>query len=243
MLPNYNTLLVLANSHTTINNLQILYEDNHLIVINKRCGDLVQGDQTGDAPLSEIIKAFLKEKYHKPGNVFLGVVHRLDRPTSGVVVFAKTSKALTRLNQQFAKNHPEKIYWALVQKQPPKNEDTLTHYIKRRPKNNKSYTYKHEVAESKRAVLHYTLIKKLKTYYGLEISLETGRHHQIRCQLAAIGCPIKGDLKYGFDRSNKNGGIHLHARKLTLIHPTKKEPITFIAPVPTNDALWLAMQD
>lgn len=219
------------------NNLQILYEDNHLIVVNKRAGDLVQGDKTGDMPLGEIIKQYIAEKYNKPGAVFLGVVHRLDRPTTGIVVFAKTSKALERLNKLFKERETQKTYWAMVKNAPPKQQDTLTHFLKRNPKQNKSYAYEKEVPESKKAVLDYQVVQKLNNYYLLEINLHTGRHHQIRSQLAAIGCPIKGDLKYGFDRSNADGSIHLHAKKLSLVHPVKKEEITFEAPVP-DDVLW-----
>lgn len=215
----------------------MLYEDNHLIVINKRPGDLVQGDKTGDVPLPEIIKSYLKEKYHKPGNVYLGVVHRLDRPTSGIVLFAKTSKALPRLNKLFAEKEAQKTYWAIVKNPPPKPEDRLIHFMKRNPKQNKSYAHKKEVPESKKAVLSYKTVKQLDNYTVLEVRLETGRHHQIRAQLTAIGCPIKGDLKYGFDRSNPDGSIHLHARKLTLVHPVKKEEMTFLAPPPA-DVLW-----
>lgn len=231
----------MSSIHSHKNNLQVLYEDNHLIVINKRCGDLVQGDKTGDKPLNEVIKSFIKEKYNKPGNVYLGVVHRLDRPTSGVVLFSKTSKALSRLNKMFAEQETKKTYWAVVKNRPPKNEDTLVHYLVRKPKNNKSYAHQKEVPNSKKAILHYKIIKTLKNYFVLEIDLQTGRHHQIRCQLSSIGCPIKGDLKYGFDRSNKDGGIHLHARKISLTHPVKKEPMTFIAPVP-DDVLWKAIE-
>lgn len=218
-------------------NLQVLFEDNHIIVINKRVGDLVQGDKTGDVPLSDIVKAYIKEKYNKPGAVFLGVIHRLDRPTTGIVVFAKTSKALTRLNETFKNRETQKTYWAVVKNQPPQQEDTLVHYIKRNPKNNTSKAHVNEVAESKKASLTYNIIKKLDNYFVLEVDLHTGRHHQIRAQLAAIGCPIKGDLKYGFDRSNPDGGIHLHARKLTLIHPVTKENLEFIAPVP-DEKIW-----
>lgn len=219
------------------NNLQVLFEDNHIIVINKRVGDLVQGDKTGDHPLSEIIKDYLKEKYNKPGAVFLGVIHRLDRPTTGIVVFAKTSKALTRLNDTFKNRETEKTYWAIVKNQPPKNEDVLIHYIKRNSKNNTSKAFNKEVTDSKKASLEYKIIKKLDNYFVLEIDLHTGRHHQIRAQLQAIGCSIKGDLKYGFDRSNIDGGIHLHARKLSLLHPVTKEKLHFIADTP-NEALW-----
>ncbi|MCM5663559.1 RluA family pseudouridine synthase [Galbibacter mesophilus] len=227
------------SEHSTKNNLQVLYEDNHIIVVNKRAGDIVQGDKTGDKPLSEVIKSYLKEKYNKPGNVYLGVVHRLDRPTSGIVLFAKTSKALPRLNKLFQQKDAKKTYWALVKNQPPKPEDTLTHWMKRNPKQNKSYAHKNEVPDSKKAILHYKTIKKLDNFYLLEIDLETGRHHQIRSQLAAIGCPIKGDLKYGFDRSNKDASIHLHARKLTFEHPVKKENVSIVAPTP-EDSLWNA---
>ncbi|HET8810064.1 MAG TPA: RNA pseudouridine synthase [Flavobacteriaceae bacterium] len=219
------------------NNLQVLYEDNHLIVVNKRAGDIVQGDKTGDVPLSEVVKNYLKEKHQKPGNVYLGVVHRLDRPTSGVVLFAKTSKALPRLNKLFAEKKTEKTYWAVVKNQPPKETGTLVHFLKRNPKQNKSYAHNKEVPDSKKAILHYRTIKKLDNYTVLEIDLETGRHHQIRAQFAAIGCSIKGDLKYGFDRSNPDGSIHLHARKLSLIHPVKNEPISFVAP-PPSDVIW-----
>jgi len=232
----------LNNQHSTENNLQVLFEDNHLIVVNKRVGDLVQGDKTGDEPLSDVVKSYLKEKHNKPGNVYLGVVHRLDRPTTGIVLFAKTSKALPRLNKLFAEKKTHKTYWALVKNQPPKEKDSLIHYLKRNTKQNKSYAHKNEVPDSKKAILHYQMIKKLDNYFLLEINLETGRHHQIRSQLSAIGCPIKGDLKYGFDRSNKDGGIHLHARKLSLIHPVQKEEITFTAPVP-NEPLWKAVKN
>ncbi|WP_299441963.1 RluA family pseudouridine synthase [uncultured Aquimarina sp.] len=218
-------------------NLQVLYEDNHLIIVNKRAGDIVQGDKTGDKPLSEIVKEYIAEKYNKPGAVYLGVVHRLDRPTSGIIVFARTSKALPRLNKLFANKEAKKTYWAVVKKSPPKENDTLIHWLKRNPKQNKSYTYKNEVVDSKEAILDYKIIKKLDNYCALEIDLHTGRHHQIRAQLSSIGCMIKGDLKYGADRSNKNGSIHLHARKLTFIHPVKKEVLTIIAP-PPSDPIW-----
>ncbi|MCB0432641.1 MAG: RluA family pseudouridine synthase [Flavobacteriaceae bacterium] len=220
-------------------NLNVLYEDNHLIIVNKRAGDIVQGDKTGDTPLSEIVKEYLKEKYHKPGNVYLGVVHRLDRPTTGLVVFSKTSKALPRLNKLFANKEAKKTYWALVKNAPPKPQDTLIHWLKKNPKNNKSSAFTKEVAGSKKAILHYKILKKLDTYYLLEIELETGRHHQIRSQLAFIGSPIKGDLKYGFDRSNPDGSISLHARQLDFEHPVKNEVMTIVAPLP-EDALWNA---
>ena len=228
--------------HSTPQNLQVLYEDNHIIVINKRAGDIVQGDQTGDLPLSEVVKQYIAVKYNKPGAVYLGVVHRLDRPTSGIVVFARTSKALSRLNALFAGRQTQKTYWALVKNEPLQPEDQLTHYLKRNTKQNKSYAHIKEVPDSKKAILEYRIIKKLKTFFLLEIDLHTGRHHQIRAQLAAINCPIRGDLKYGFDRSNKDGSISLHARKLSFIHPVKKEAMTFIAPVPTGDRVWEACE-
>ncbi|WP_333600426.1 RluA family pseudouridine synthase [Flavobacterium sp.] len=219
------------------NNLQILHEDNHIIVVNKRVGDIVQGDKTGDKPLSEVVKEYIKDKYQKPGEVFLGVVHRLDRPTTGIVVFARTSKALTRLNEMFSQRETQKTYWAVVKNKPPKTTDNLVHFLKRNEKNNTSKAHTKEVPESKKASLDYTIIKELDNYFVLEINLHTGRHHQIRAQLAAIGCPIKGDLKYGFDRSNPDGGIHLHARKLVFIHPVTKESLEIIAPTP-KDAIW-----
>nr|WP_225901871.1 RNA pseudouridine synthase [Zobellia barbeyronii] len=217
----------------------VLFEDNHLIAINKRPGDIVQGDKTGDMPLSEVVKLYIKEKFNKPGNVYLGVAHRLDRPTSGIVVFTKTSKALPRLNKLFAEKEAKKTYWAIVKNLPKKNEDTLTHWLKRNNKQNKSYAHIKEIPESKKAILDYKVIKKLDRYYLLEINLHTGRHHQIRAQLAAIGCPIKGDLKYGFDRSNPNASIHLHARRLSFIHPVRKEPIEIVAK-PPEDPVWNA---
>ena len=224
---------------STPTNLQVIYEDNHLIAINKRPGDIVQGDKTGDAPLSEVVKEYIKTKYNKPGNVYLGVTHRLDRPTSGVVVFAKTSKALPRLNKLFAEKDAKKTYWAVVKNAPPKTSDLLTHWLTRNTKQNKSYAHSKEVTESKKAILEYRLLKKLDNYYVLEIDLHTGRHHQIRAQLAAIGCTIKGDLKYGADRSNKDASIHLHAHNLSFMHPVKKELLTLIAP-PPNEAIWNA---
>ncbi|WP_417352135.1 RluA family pseudouridine synthase [Flavobacterium alkalisoli] len=219
------------------NNLQVLYEDNHIIVVNKRVGDIVQGDKTGDKPLSDVVKEYIKQKYDKPGNVYLGVVHRLDRPTTGIVLFAKTSKALSRLNDLFKNRETQKTYWAIVKNRPEKESDTLVHYLKRNEKSNTSKAHIKEVANSKRASLDYTIIKTLDNYYALEINLHTGRHHQIRSQLSAIGSPIKGDLKYGFDRSNQDGGIHLHARKLELTHPVTKEHLSITAPVP-EDRIW-----
>ncbi|MFD0861943.1 RluA family pseudouridine synthase [Sungkyunkwania multivorans] len=218
-------------------NLQVLYEDNHLIVVNKRPGDIVQGDKTGDIPLSDVVKEYLAQKYHKSGNVFLGVVHRLDRPTSGVVVFARTSKALPRLNKLFATKEAKKTYWAVVKEQPPKKTDMLTHWLRRNPKQNKSYANDKEVSNSKKAMLEYHVIKHLNNYHLLEVELHTGRHHQIRAQLSAIGCPIKGDLKYGSDRSNSDGSIHLHARALSFVHPVKKDEMRFVAE-PPKDAIW-----
>lgn len=187
--------------------------------------------------MSEVVKEYIADKYNKPGNVYLGVVHRLDRPTSGIVVFAKTSKALPRLNKLFKEKEAKKTYWAIVKNKPVKDADTLTHWLKKNPKNNKSTAYPKEVADSKKAVLDYKVIKKLDSYFLLEIDLHTGRHHQIRSQLATIGCPIKGDLKYGFDRSNTNAGIHLHARKLAIVHPVKKENLVIVAP-PPQDPVW-----
>jgi 23S rRNA pseudouridine1911/1915/1917 synthase len=222
---------------STKDNLQILHEDNHIIVVNKRVGDIVQGDKTGDKPLSDVVKEYIKEKYNKPGDVFLGVIHRLDRPTTGIVVFAKTSKALTRLNESFKNRETKKTYWAVVKNMPPKENDILVHFLKRNPKNNTSKAHTKEVPESKKASLDYTILKKLDNYFVLEINLHTGRHHQIRAQLNAIGCPIKGDLKYGFDRSNKDGGIHLHARALEFLHPVLKNNIKLTAPTP-SDPIW-----
>lgn len=221
-------------------NLQVIYEDNHLIVVNKRVGDIVQGDKTGDKPLSDVVKEYIKDKYNKPGEVFLGVVHRLDRPTTGIVVFARTSKALTRMNELFSNRETQKTYWCIVKNKPAKAHDKLVHYLKRNEKNNSSKAHLKEVPESKLASLDYTIIKELNNYFALEINLHTGRHHQIRAQLAAIGCPIKGDLKYGFDRSNPDGGIHLHARKLVFVHPVSKENIAITAPTP-EDVIWNAV--
>lgn len=219
------------------NNLQVIYEDNHIIIVNKRAGDIVQGDKTGDKPLSDVVKSYLKDKYNKPGNVYLGTVHRLDRPTSGLVIFSKTSKALPRLNKMFATKDITKTYWALVKNKPKKDSDRLVHWLKKNPKNNKSYTHPTEVKDSKKAILSYQIIKKLDNFYLLEVTLETGRHHQIRSQLASIGCPIKGDLKYGFDRSNKNASISLHARNIKFVHPVSKEELDITAPLP-KDPVW-----
>lgn len=219
--------------------IQIIYEDNHLLVLNKRVGDLIQGDKTGDTPLSELAKQYIKEKYDKPGNVYLGVPHRLDRPTSGLVVFAKTSKALSRLNKLFSSRDITKIYWAIVQNAPKDSSGTLQHYLARNRKQNKSYSHDKEVKDSKIGILHYEVKKALDKYYLLEINLETGRHHQIRSQLAKIGSIIKGDLKYGANASNADGGIHLHARALYFTHPVSKEKLKLIAP-PPNDPFWNA---
>ena len=223
--------------HSTINNLQILYEDNHIIVVNKRAGDIVQGDKTGDKPLSDVIKEYIKEKFNKPGNVFLGTVHRLDRPTTGIVIYARTSKALERLNKMLRDKTIKKTYWTVVQQQPKKNSDTLTNYLKKNPKNNKSTAFTKEVEGSKKAILHYQVLKKLDNYSLLEVDLETGRHHQIRVQLSNIGSIIKGDLKYGAKRSNKDGSIHLHARRIEFTHPVSKELIKITAPTP-KDPIW-----
>ena len=218
-------------------NLQILFEDNHIIAVNKRCGDIVQGDKTGDTPLSDIIKSFIKEKYKKPGNVFLGVPHRLDRPTSGALIFAKTSKSLTRLNKLFKEGKIEKYYLAITKNKPKKTEDTLIHWLKKNEKTNKSIHFIKETEKAKKAIMHYKIIKELDRYYVLKIKLKTGRHHQIRCQLKAIGCPIKGDLKYGYDRSNDDGGIDLHAKKIIFEHPVTKILTTIEAPV-RNTKIW-----
>ena len=217
--------------------LEVLYEDNHLIAINKKSGDIVQGDKTGDAPLSDFVKAYIKKKYNKAGEVFLGTIHRLDRPTSGIVLYARTSKALTRMNKQFLEKQVQKTYWAVVDNTPPNNSGTLDNYLQKNQKQNKSYVTKNKVG--KHVVLDYKLLKKLDNFYHLEIKPKTGRHHQIRVQLAHIGCIIKGDLKYGAKRSNKDASIHLLAQKLEFIHPVKKEPITIVAPAP-KDSVWEA---
>lgn len=217
--------------------MTVLYEDNHIIIVNKTVSEIVQGDKTGDKPLSETVKEYLKEKYDKPGNVFCGVVHRLDRPTSGIVIFARTSKALPRLNEMFKNKEIKKTYWAIVGNSPKQQEGTLKHYLIRNEKQNKSYAYDTEKPDSKLAILHYKQIASSDKYSLLEIDLETGRHHQIRCQLAKIGSPIKGDLKYGAERSNPDGGISLHARKISFIQPVSKLLIEIEAPVP-GDNLW-----
>ncbi|QOD60413.1 RluA family pseudouridine synthase [Polaribacter haliotis] len=225
--------------HSTKENLQVLFEDNHLIIINKKAGDITQGDKTGDKPLSDVVKEYVKDKFNKPGNVFLGTVHRLDRPTSGIIIFARTSKALERLNKMLREKTIKKTYWAIVKNMPKKESDTLINFLKKNPKNNKSFVHKKESEGCKKAILHYKILKKLDNYSLLEIDLETGRHHQIRTQLSHIGSPIKGDLKYGFDRSNKDGSISLHARKINFIHPVTKEEINVSAPTPI-DAIWNA---
>lgn len=217
--------------------MQVLYEDNHIIVVYKESGEIVQGDKTGDKPLSETIKAWIKEKYAKPGNVFLGVVHRLDRPVSGLVVFAKTSKALSRLNDMFRKGEVKKTYWAMVQTPPAEPEGTLTNWLVRNEKQNKSYAYDHEVPNAKKAILKYKTVGQTAHYTLLEVNLLTGRHHQIRCQLSAIGCPIKGDLKYGARRSNPDGSISLLSRTVEFIHPVSKENISVVSPLPA-EKVW-----
>ena len=229
--------------------MEVVYEDNHIIIVNKQSGEIVQGDKTGDRPLSDIVKDYIKEKYAKPGAVFLGVVHRLDRPVSGLVIFARTSKALTRLNKMFAEGEIHKTYWAIVRSEKirAKSEQfcddgqwhTLEHWLVRNEKQNKSYAYPTEKPNAKKAILKYRTLSHSDNYTLLEVHLMTGRHHQIRCQLAAMGCPIKGDLKYGAPRSNPDGSISLMARRVEFVHPVSKEPITVEAPVP-NDTLWQA---
>ena len=217
--------------------MTVVYEDNHIIVVNKTASEIVQADKTGDTPLSETVKQYLKEKYQKPGNVFLGVTHRLDRPVSGLVIFAKPSKALTRLNEMFRAGEVKKTYWAVVKNAPKESEGELVHFLVRNEKQNKSYAYDKEVPNSKKAVLDYRLIGRSENYYLLEVDLKTGRHHQIRCQLAKMGCPIKGDLKYGSPRSNPDGSICLHARRVRFVHPVSKELIELKAPLPEGN-LW-----
>lgn len=217
--------------------LEILYEDNHVVVLNKKASDIVQGDKTGDEPLSEKVKTYLKDKYKKPGNVFCGVVHRLDRPTSGALLFARTSKALSRMNEQFRLHSTDKNYWAIVEAKPDKTEGTLCHYMYKKEALNKSFVSNEEKEGYKKAVLHYKILLSSDRYHLIEVKLESGRHHQIRAQLAHIGCIIKGDLKYGAKRSNQDGSICLHARSLAFSHPTRDERIEVLAPVP-NDPLW-----
>lgn len=222
--------------------MNVLYEDNHIIIINKKAGEIVQGDKTGDTSLCDKMKLFLKEKYCKPGNVFVGLPHRLDRPVSGIVIFAKTSKALERLNEMFRNGSVDKRYWAITKEAPTKPEKELTHWIVRNEKMNKSFAYNKEVKNSKKATLRYKTIAASRMYNLIEVELLTGRHHQIRCQLATIGCPIKGDLKYGAKRSNPDGSISLHARSVEFIHPVSKENIKVIAPVP-EDPLWQSFEN
>lgn len=217
--------------------MTVVYEDNHIIVVNKTASEIVQADKTGDTPLSESVKLYLKEKYQKPGNVFIGVTHRLDRPVSGLVIFAKTSKALTRLNDMFRTSEVKKTYWAVVKNALKEPEGELVHFLVRNEKQNKSYAYDKEVPNSKKAILDYRLIGRSENYFLLEVDLKTGRHHQIRCQLAKMGCPIKGDLKYGFPRSNPDGSICLHARRVRFVHPVSKELIELEAPLPDGN-LW-----
>ncbi len=220
--------------------MQVVYEDNHIIIVFKQSGEIVQGDKTGDRPLSETVKEYIKAKYHKPGNVFLGVVHRLDRPVAGLVVFARTSKALARLNEMFRKGDIHKTYWAITKNMPKEPQATLTNWIVRNERQNKSYAYDREVPDSKKALLSYRVIGHTDHYHLLEVHLMTGRHHQIRCQLAHIGCPIKGDLKYGAQRSNPDGSISLLSHEMTFVHPVSKETIHVVAPLP-DDNLWRAL--
>lgn len=222
--------------------MEVVYEDNHIIIVNKQSGEIVQGDKTGDRPLSETVKEYIKVKYHKPGNVFLGVVHRLDRPVSGLVVFAKTSKALARLNEMFREGDVHKTYWAIVKNTPTQSEAELNNWIVRNEKQNKSYAYDHEVKNSKNARLRYSVLARTDRYTLLEVHLMTGRHHQIRCQLSHMGCPIKGDLKYGFPRSNPDGSISLMAKRIEFVHPVSKDTIQIEAPTP-SDALWKALAE
>lgn len=217
--------------------MRVLYEDNHIIIVFKESGEIVQGDKTGDRPLSETVKEYIKARYHKPGNVFLGVVHRLDRPVAGLVVFARTSKALTRLNDMFRRGDIHKTYWAITRSAPAAPEGTLTHWLTRNERQNKSYAHDHEVPGAKKAVLNYRVIGYSDNYHLIEVHLLTGRHHQIRCQLAAIGCPIKGDLKYGAQRSNPDGSISLLSRDVEFVHPVSGETVHVVAPLPA-DKLW-----
>jgi 23S rRNA pseudouridine1911/1915/1917 synthase len=221
---------------------EILYEDNHIIAVYKRSSDLAQGDKTGDASLDNEIKRYIEQKYKKPGEAFLGVVHRLDRPVSGVIIFARTSKALERLNEMFRDKLVKKTYLAIVKERPPEDEATITHFLKKNEKQNKSYVFDNEVKGSKEASMTYRLKGRSEKYYLLEIELHSGRHHQIRAQLAKIGCPIKGDLKYGYSRSNEDGSISLFARRLEFIHPVKKEPVNITAHFPEGD-IWSVFMD
>ncbi len=217
--------------------LNILFEDNHLIVVNKRAGDIVQSDKTGDKPLVDIVKDYVKEKYKKPGDVYLGIPHRIDRPTTGIVIFCRNSRSLERMNQMFKEKTIKKTYWAIVKNRPPSDQEKLVHFIKRNTQQNKSYASDTEKPDAQRAEMDYKMIAHSDRYFLLEVDLLTGRHHQIRAQLSKIGSPIKGDLKYGFDRSNEDGSISLHARKVEFLHPSKKEPLTIVANVP-DDKLW-----
>ncbi|MFZ5553049.1 MAG: RluA family pseudouridine synthase [Bacteroidota bacterium] len=221
---------------------EVLFEDNHIIAVNKKPSEIVQGDKTGDVPLSEIVKDYLKKKYNKPGNVFIGVIHRIDRPVSGVLLLAKTGKALSRLNDDFREKEIQKTYWAIVKNKPPKEEDTLVHYLIKDERTNKSKAFDKEIKGSKRSELYYKVIAKSDNYFLLEIQPKTGRHHQIRVQLSKMGCPIRGDIKYGFDRTNKDASIHLHARKVEFTHPITKTKMVIEAPVPV-DNLWKAMEN
>ncbi len=218
--------------------LEVLYEDNHIIAVNKKPSDIVQGDKTGDRPVGEFVKDYIKKKYNKPGDVFLGVVHRLDRPVSGVILFARTSKALSRLNELFRSKQVQKTYWAVVKKKPNPTKDILVHYLKKNQQKNKSTAFNREEDGTLKSELSYQLIKSLDNYHLLEVIPKTGRHHQIRVQLSKIGSPIKGDIKYGSDRTNKDASIHLHARKIEFIHPVKKEPISISATPPKKDSIW-----
>ena len=222
--------------------MEVVYEDNHIIIVNKKSGEIVQGDKTGDRPLSDIVKDYIKEKYAKPGAVFLGVVHRLDRPVSGLVLFARTSKALSRLNKMFAEGEVHKTYWAITKNAPRDSEGTLTHWLVRNEKQNKSYAYDQEKPNAKKAILKYRVLSHSDNYSLLEVNLMTGRHHQIRCQLAAMGCPIKGDLKYGAPRSNPDGSISLMSRRVEFVHPVSKDTIIAEAPLP-DDNLWRALDE
>ncbi len=224
-------------TRSTLKNLQILYEDNHLIIINKRSSDIIQKDKTGDIPLSDVVKKYLKITYNKPGNVFLGTVHRLDRPTSGLVIFAKTSKALTRLNKMLQNHEIHKMYWAITSRKDVAPQDTLIHFVRKNEKQNKSYVTAENAKGAKKAILHYKIIQNLKKYQLFEIQLETGRHHQIRCQLAHIHCPIVGDLKYHYPRSNQDGSICLHSRQIQFIHPVNRKNLIITAPTPKEN-LW-----
>lgn len=221
--------------------LEVLFEDNHLIAVNKRSGDIVQGDKTGDEPMSEVVKRYLKDKYNKPGNVFCGVIHRLDRPTTGIVLFARTSKALARMNEQFRDKQVQKTYWAVTKNRPKEPNARLSHWLKKNQQKNKSFASATETRDSKHAVLSYQLMASSDNYHLLQVLPETGRHHQIRVQLSTIGCAIKGDLKYGFARSNKDASIHLHARKLKFVHPVTKETMAVTAPTPAHDPVWQAL--